>query len=118
MILHLVDEATWLALAPGELLRPPSLATEGFIHCTAGDDLLLVVANTFYRAEVGAVLALTIDPALVASEIRWEHPPGADPLSGVAAFPHIYGPLDPAAVVDLRRFVRDSDGRYVGFTAR
>jgi uncharacterized protein (DUF952 family) len=118
VILHLVDEATWLALAPGEVLRPPSLASEGFVHCTSGDDLLLVVANAFYRAVPGGVLALTIDPALVMSEIRWEHPPGTDPLADVAAFPHIYGPLDPAAVVDIRRFVRDDDGSYVGFTER
>ena len=118
MILHLVDEVTWLSLAPGQMLKPESLAAEGFIHCTSVDDLLLVVANAFYCSVPGGVLALTIDPSLVESEIRYELPPGTDPLAEVAAFPHIYGPLDPAAVVGIRRFVRDGDGTYIGFTER
>ena len=46
------------------------------------------------RADLDTLVLLTVDPALVPSEIVWEPPaPGVDDL-----FPHVYGPLPVAAV--------------------
>ena len=115
MILHLAPEAAWRALGEGEAFAPASLATEGFVHCTAGEDVLLRVANAFYAGEPGAFVVLGIDEARLTSEVRWEAPPGDDPMATVATFPHVYGPIDRSAVVSVRRAVRSGDGAFVGF---
>ncbi len=49
-------------------LRPASLASEGFIHCTAGDDLMLTVANLFYKGQAGDFLVLEIDESKVSAD--------------------------------------------------
>jgi uncharacterized protein (DUF952 family) len=115
VIVHLIALDDWTSLSPTADWSPPSLATEGFIHCTAGDELMLVVANAFYTGAAGEFLALTIDPALVRAEVRWERPPSADPMAEVALFPHIYGPLNRDAVVGVRRFIRTADGSFTGY---
>jgi uncharacterized protein (DUF952 family) len=77
MILHLISKAdydAWQAQPAGEPLKPASLAREGFIHCTAGDDLMLTVANLFYKAQPGDFLVLEIDESKVAAPVKWEAP--------------------------------------------
>ncbi len=115
MILHLAPEAAWRALGEGEAYVPASLATEGYVHCTAGEDVLLRVANAFYAGEPGPFVVLCVDEGRLTSEVRWEAPPGDDPMATVARFPHVYGPLDHSAVVAVRRAVRSDDGAFVGF---
>lgn len=148
MILHLISKAdydAWQAAlltaeGTGEPLRPASLASEGFIHCTAGDDLMLTVANLFYKGQAGDFLALEIDESKVTAPVKWEAPapmPGAQKpadtsvmppeakaefgsvpeTSGAPApvFPHIYGPLNPDAVVGVRKLVRAEDGSFTGY---
>lgn len=76
-ILHLiskVDFDAWQALPSGEPLKPASLAREGFIHCTAGDDLMLTVANLFYKDQAGDFLVLEIDESKVTAPVKWEAP--------------------------------------------
>ncbi|MGQ9903808.1 MAG: DUF952 domain-containing protein [Anaerolineae bacterium] len=139
MILHLIAEETWDQLAPDQPYAPESLQTEGFIHCTVGDALLIQVANAMYRSEPGAFLVLDIDERKVLAEVRWEaspHPAAitAEPTAPEAAaeyglpdvttarapastrtiFPHIYGPLNRDAIVGVRRAIRAADGTFTG----
>jgi uncharacterized protein (DUF952 family) len=114
VILHLVAEDVWRAVPPGEPYAPGSLATEGFVHCTAGEELLVRVANTFYRDDPSPYLVLDVDESRLAAEVRWESPPGDDPLGTEVRFPHVYGPIDAAAVVAVRRADRRPDGTFTG----
>jgi len=83
--------------------RGVTLEQEGFIHCSTRAQLE-ATANRFY-ADLDQLVLLTVDPALVPSEIRWEAPaPGVDDL-----FPHIYGPLPIAAVNLAAPWVRLPD---------
>ena len=100
-IYHIASPADWeQARRDGQYTtstRGVTLAEEGFIHTsTAGQ--VPGVADAFYRDAPDLVL-LVIDTERVGSPIRYEVPPGAD-----QAFPHIYGPLDPDAVVEVRPF--------------
>jgi len=113
-ILHLISEADWERFRAQRRWAPLSLRTEGFVHCTAGDALLLQVANTFYRHEPGQFMVLTIDTTRLDAPVRWEHPPDDDPLTATA-FPHVYGPLPLAAVVAVRPALRDDDGTFTGY---
>lgn len=114
-ILHLTPAAEFQALAPGEPLRPASLAAEGFIHCTTEAAVLLDIANRFYAGQPGDFLVLVIDPERVTAPVKFEAPvpapaPG-DPLAG-HRFPHLYGPLNRDAIVAVRPARRQPDGRF------
>jgi glutathione S-transferase len=82
--------------------RNRTLADEGFIHASTRAQVE-GVANRFYL-DVAELVLLTIDPAKIDADIKWEPPaPGVDEL-----FPHIYGPLPIAAVVATAYWFRSS----------
>jgi uncharacterized protein (DUF952 family) len=118
VILHLVGAADWeRARAAGEPYAPASLAAEGFVHCTATDEVLLAVANRFYVDEPDEFVVLSIDESRLRAEVRWESGlPAPPPGSDAVVFPHVYGPLDLDAVVGVRRAVRADNGTFAGFT--
>ena len=81
----------------------PSLQTEGFIHLSQRHQVA-GVANAAYRGVPNLVL-LSVDPERVAAPLRYEE--------GVHAherFPHLYGPLEIGAVVDVLPFPEGPDG--------
>jgi glutathione S-transferase len=113
LIYHIASAAEWeQALRDGAYTtstRGRTLAEQGFIHAsTAGQ--VAPVANSFY-ADAPDPLLLVIDTDRVTAEIRHDEVPGWD-----EPFPHIYGPLNPDAVVETRQLERDVDGQFV-FTA-
>ena len=117
-MLHLIAEAEWAAAQIGGWIAPPSLHTDGFVHCTDGDEMMLGVANRFYRSFTETVLALTLDEARLSAVVVREppaHPDGRAAQNGEPLFPHVYGPVEVAAVERVRRLVRDVDGRYIGY---
>ena len=108
----MLPTADWEAFVASQskTLLAPSLASEGFIHCTAGERNLIGVATRYYAAEPASTwTVLVIDPARVQSELRWE--PQPDGL----AYPHIYGPLNRDAIVESRPFPRDESGEFLPF---
>lgn len=106
VIYHLLPAARWQAQPPGQPYAPPSLAAEGFIHCTAEPERLLAVANAFYRNDPGAHVVLCIRTDAIEAEVRWELVEGD-------RFPHIYGPLNLDAVVEVLPFPRAGDGTFL-----
>jgi uncharacterized protein (DUF952 family) len=113
-LLHLLPSEAWARRTATTPLRAATLSTQGFAHCTVGDELMLRVANLFYTSEAGQFLVLSIDRQLLTSPVRWEQPPQTDALAGVA-FPHVYGPIDAPAIKSYRTLERSDDGRFTGF---
>jgi uncharacterized protein (DUF952 family) len=86
--------------------RGRSLSEEGFIHASTAAQVL-PVANVVYLDEQQDLVLLVLDTSLIGAEIRREPVPGwTDP------FPHIYGPLDVAAVVQAVPLERDTAGNF------
>ena len=83
-----------------------SLASQGFIHCSTPAQAVHV-ANAYYVGARGLVL-LRIDPARTSAELRFE--PGVHEPED--RYPHLYGPLDVDAVVDVVDFEPGPDGRF------
>ncbi|MFF4188795.1 DUF952 domain-containing protein [Streptomyces sp. NPDC001691] len=110
MILHVVPLVEWSA-DPGLPYRPSSLATEGFVHCSADEASALAVADAHYRDVPGPLLALCVDESALTAEVRWEG--GGDVL-----FPHVYGPVERAAVTAVLEVRRDAEGRALGLAPR
>lgn len=113
MIFHITSRRDWeAAQAKGEYTAE-SLQTEGFIHCSTPAQIL-PVAEKFYKGQSDLVL-LMIEPALLTSTLNWEAPSGGTPPPGVPAgdrFPHVYGPINLDAVVNVFDFVFDSTGSF------
>ena len=119
LILHLVANDTWLAAVSPALWRgkegiycADSLSTEGFIHCSKPSQIVNV-ANSFYHGQQGLVL-LVIDSSLLEAEVKWEPPAEPEPTHTRAGelFPHIYGPLNLDAIVEVIPFEPDPDGSF------
>jgi len=67
--------------------RDLTLAEEGFIHCSYEEQLDGTIGR-FY-ADLPEVVVVTLDPDLLDAEVKVE-----------SGFPHVYGPLPLAAVVE------------------
>ena len=104
-IYHIAPEASWEAQRTQPVYVAPSLAAEGFIHCTGERRKLVAVADRFYRKKPGAFMILCIAPAQLVAELRWEEADGE-------LFPHLYGPLNCAAVERVVAFPRGEDGTF------
>jgi uncharacterized protein (DUF952 family) len=103
MILHIVPRADY---RPGEPYRAASLETEGFVHCSDFGTVHLP-ANRLFAGRTDLVL-LEIDPAGLDVPVRWE--PGVPAPPDGVWFPHVYGPIAPAAVVAVHEFPAADDG--------
>jgi uncharacterized protein (DUF952 family) len=110
-IYHLAPAARWHAWPNNQPYLPAEYEADRFIHCTAGDALMVAVANRFYRATAGDYVLLVIDPARLTAPLKWE--PSSDDLA--ALFPHIYGPIDREAVLEVRAVLRAADGEFLGW---
>ncbi|MFI6684691.1 DUF952 domain-containing protein [Streptomyces sp. NPDC050485] len=105
MILHVVPLDEWSA-HPGLPYAPPSLAAEGFVHCSADESAALAIADARYRDVAGPLLVLCVDESALSAELRWEG-------TRDTVFPHVYGPIERAAVTAVLEVRRDAEGRAV-----
>ncbi len=93
MLFHLTTRTEWdRARAAGEH-APASLAREWFIHLST-EAQWPGVRGRFY-ATTPDLLLLVIDPSQLRHEVRYE-------LADGDRYPHLYGALDVAAVVEVR----------------
>jgi uncharacterized protein (DUF952 family) len=105
MIYHITQVQSWQAAGETGSYVPPGFKSDGFIHCCAADQIA-EVGNRYFRGETDLVL-LCIDPQRVAGEVRTE-----DLTRRGIAYPHIYGPLDVAAVLAVLQFPPEPDGTF------
>ena len=101
---HLVPSAAWEAAPKDAPFRPASLPAEGFVHLTHRMADLVDVANALYRDEIGPHLVLTVELDDLVSPWRYD---------GDERYPHVYGPLDRAAIAEVRSIARDATGAFL-----
>jgi uncharacterized protein (DUF952 family) len=111
-IIHLTSRQAWESAQQDGDYRAASLDAEGFIHCSTTDQIVRV-ANAFYAGQHGLVLLL-VEPDALTAELKWEPPAGTPPDNSAVSefFPHIYGPLNLEAVVEVLPFEPDDSGRF------
>lgn len=122
LIYHLVPAGYYQAQPKAHPYLPETFAQEGFIHCTAGLDVLIEIANTYFDTLPENLLVLKIDPQQLTAPLKFEPPippPGqttagkSDSLSDLQPlFPHIYGPLNREAIINTFTLDRDNTGRW------
>jgi uncharacterized protein (DUF952 family) len=131
-LFHIITRTAWTnAVAAGEY-RPPSLASEGFVHFSFADQVS-ATANLIYR-DVEDLIVVEFDPAKLGADVVVEDSSGGPPASedggtpadeGVAGggiagggrsgteFPHVYDAIPVNAAARVHPLPRDDNGDYV-----
>jgi uncharacterized protein (DUF952 family) len=108
VIYHLTSAEYFDNLPADKPYLPREFDRDGFIHCTKGEERLLLVADTVYRRVPGDFLLLAIDERKVTAPVKYEN------VGGIL-FPHIYGPLNREAIVRVVKLGRREDGTFLPF---
>jgi uncharacterized protein (DUF952 family) len=112
VLVHLCTIDDWHAMQASGERRPDSLDQNGFVHLSTTEQVHLP-ANRLYAGRTDLVL-LRIDPARLTSPVRWEPGVATDPDAMV--FPHLYGALPAASVINVTPYLPDADGRFAALT--
>ena len=108
MLVHLCSAGEWVDAQKVGEIRPESLAVTGFVHLSAPWQVHLPANRLFAgRTDLNALL---VDPAALRAPVRWEPGVPGDPESML--FPHLYGPLPAAVVLEVRPYRPGPDGRF------
>ncbi|WP_107772374.1 DUF952 domain-containing protein [Nocardioides sediminis] len=106
-IFHVATAADWEAAvrhgAYATSTRGRTLAEEGFIHASRREQVQPVLERWYADLDEPLVL-LVIDPDRLAAEVRVE-------AVGDDTYPHVYGPIEPTAVVDVQPIRRPAPCR-------
>jgi len=100
----------------GERYKPARFADEGFVHC-AQREVVLSVASDYFAGADEPVVLLRIAPDVLAAELRFEAPApiaggGRAHLELAHEFPHVYGPIELAAVTGVAALSRSAEGSF------
>lgn len=117
-IYHLVPQSYYQAQPQDQPYLPNLFSQEGFIHCTAGVEMLLQVANAFFADLLEPLMALELDSDRLTAPLKFE-PPASPKLvdsdftpAPNILFPHIYGPLNRGAIKRTITLQRSLSGRW------
>ncbi len=94
IIYHVTTAAEWNAAKEKGAYTTPSLADEGFIHCSEEHQVAGVLQR--YFADKTGLIKLIIDTDKLESRYVQEWSPSTEDT-----FPHIYGPINIGAVIDV-----------------
>ena len=100
MILHNALKSEWNAEKGTGKYGRAAIQKDGFLHCATDETFMKFVREKLVGQEADKVM-LTIDPAKLKSELKWE-------VGRRATFPHIYGLLNVDAVTrveELREYI-------------
>lgn len=111
LIFHIATAADWQAAEVSgsytTSTRGVTLEQEGFIHLSR-DSQAATVSSKYYADVTEPLTLLMVDTALLTSPWQFDNVPGA-----LRSFPHIYGPLNPNAVVETTPLTKDASGAWV-----
>jgi len=99
IIYHIVTPEVWEKFKDENEYEAESLKAENFIHCSYRNQLDDVLER--YYKNQPKVLILHVNPHLLSAKFI------AEPSTGGEVYPHIYGAINRAAIVDVEeRFLR------------
>ena len=106
LIYKIAPQALWReAEAKGVFAGAPVDLADGYIHFSTAAQAAETAAKHF--AGQDDLLLVAVDAGRLGAALKWEVSRGG------ALFPHLYAPLDPAAVAWVRPLPLGEDGRHV-----
>jgi len=97
VIYHVTTAAEWESAKTTGSYSTPSLQAEGFIHCSADDKQVAGVLQRYFSGKT-TLVKLVIDTDKLLSRYIYEWSP-----STADTFPHVYGPINTDAVIDVQK---------------
>jgi uncharacterized protein (DUF952 family) len=94
LIYHITTKEDWEAAKKKGFYTAPSLETEGFIHTSEAEQVKDVLQR-YYQGKTN-LIKLVIDTRKLASDLKYELAPSVN-----ENFPHIYGPINLDAVLEV-----------------
>lgn len=94
IIYHVTSKQEWTKATENGFYESPSLAEEGFIHCSQENQVSGVLER--YFAGKTDLVKLVVDTDKLTSKYIFEWSPSTQDT-----FPHVYGPINLEAVVDV-----------------
>ena len=120
IIYHIAERDAWSKAQQNGEYVTSYIEQEGFIHLSKKEQVLRTLRN-YYPKET-EILLLFVNPDLLTSKLVFEAPippvgskkateekSPTDPTIPAVTFPHLYGPLNPSAVVEAKVFTRTGD---------
>jgi predicted cupin superfamily sugar epimerase/uncharacterized protein (DUF952 family) len=119
MIWHLIPLSRWRS-EPESGYVPGTRDAAGFVHASPDEPTTLAVANALGWQAGEPLVALALDESALSAPVRYEpgHPAPPPGVPAGTLFPHVYGPVERAAVAEVRYLRRDPAGRYTALEAR
>ena len=74
------------------------------MHCTDGADEAAATANRYFADLAGDLLVLVLDRSELGAPIRYE--------DAREVYPHVYGPIERAAIVEVIVMPREATGTF------
>ena len=108
MIVHIVSRDEWNEAKRVGIYSPSSVQAEGFVHCSTIAQVT-ATANRLFHGRKNLVL-LCIDESRLQADVRFE--PSMEETTRGDVFPHIYGPIELDAVVQVLDFACEADGSF------
>jgi len=102
---HLTPRAWFDACDRARAYMPEAFDRDGFVHCTDSLDEVIAVGNRYYGDDPRPYVALVIDVDALSSPMLYE--------DEARRYPHVYGPVDRAAIIAVRAVRRAADGTFV-----
>jgi uncharacterized protein (DUF952 family) len=94
IVYHVTTKAEWNKAVQQGFYEAPSLTGEGFIHCSQ-EHQVAGVLERYFEGQTDLV-KLVIDTDKLSSKFVFDWSP-----SMADTFPHIYGPINPDAVISV-----------------
>ena len=104
LILHIVPAVHWADVKDN--YSAPSLEREGFIHCSLPEQVIRP-ANALFRGQANLLL-LCLDVRKLKPDVIYE-----DCYEAGEKFPHVYGPINLSAVIDVVPFPTEANGEFL-----
>lgn len=102
-VVHITPREEWEKAQMSGTYEADTLATEGFIHLCTPYQLLDVAERNFKGHD--SLVVMVIDTERVRSPLRYEPADGDH-------YPHLYGPLNMDAVLQVIDFSPNEEGKF------
>ena len=97
-IYHLISRQGLDAQSDSEFILDDANLAAGFIHCCTAEQLSGVI-DRYFPGDNSNLMVVELNPDALSEELLWEPATDSDGL-----FPHIYGPINRDAMIDVHSY--------------
>ncbi|MDZ7660213.1 DUF952 domain-containing protein [Fodinibius sp.] len=105
LLFHITTKDDWEKFNNGGKYEPESFDSQGFIHCSTGEQVEATANKIF--GDKDEILLLVIDATTLYDDIKYEKGEDTD-----KKFPHLYSPLSTNAIIDKITIKAEDDGKF------